>query len=372
MTLTTLQTTALYDWHVDHGGKMVDFAGWSMPIQYGSIVDEHLATRTAVTLFDVSHMGRLRFHGARAAEFLDGIVTRRVADLQLGQIKYGLITNENGGILDDVLVYRVADHRGDALLSMVVNASNRDKILGWLHARNPSQHGVEIEDVTVATCMIAVQGPASIGLIQSLVDVELDGLSYYRGCSCHFDGGPIICSRTGYTGEDGCELIVPAAQAPSIWETLMRSGANAGIRAAGLGARDTLRLEAAMPLYGHELGEDINPIQAGLEFAVNLKDRQFIGRKAILAAKSDPSLPRRIGLRLGEKRVPREGYSIWVGDQQIGRVTSGTYSPTLDCPIAMGYVPPAHAVTGSTLDVDIRGRRCAAKVVELPFYRRKL
>jgi aminomethyltransferase len=371
MTVATLQQTALHDWHVEHGGKMVDFAGWSMPIQYGSIVDEHVATRTAVTLFDVSHMGRLRFHGAAAAGFLDGMVTRRIADMQDGQIRYGLMTNHEGGILDDVLVYRLAEPGGTSHFSMVVNASNRGKILAWLHAQQPAHVGMTIEDLTTVTCMIAVQGPSSIKLVQPLLDCDLAGLAYYRGCYCRFDHIPITCSRTGYTGEDGCELVVPAAKARSIWETLMRGGAGLGIRAAGLGARDTLRLEAAMPLYGHELREDINPVQVGLDFAVNLKDHTFIGRTAIVAAKkNDASLSHRVGLRLEGKRVPREGYSIYAASEQIGVVTSGTYSPTLDYPIAMGYVPRRYAVPRTVLHVDLRGRRIPAMLVELPFYRR--
>lgn len=371
MTVATLHKTALYDWHVEHGARMVDFAGWWMPIQYGSIVEEHVATRTAATLFDVSHMGRLQFHGTRAAEFLDGIVTRRVADLREGQIKYGLITNQQGGILDDVLVYRLEDHHGHPVVSMVVNAGNREKILAWLHEQQPGRWGVDIEDRTSSTCMIAVQGPAAIRWLTPHLDVGLDNLPYYHGCNCHFDGQPITCSRTGYTGEDGCELIVAAADACAIWEALMASDAPRGVRAAGLGARDTLRLEAAMPLYGHELSERINPIQAGLDFAVNLKNRKFIGSDAILAAKSDPALTRRVGLRLEGKRVPREGYAICAGAQQVGTVTSGTFSPTLDYPIAMGYVAPRHAVSETSLEVDIRGRREPATVIELPFYRRK-
>jgi aminomethyltransferase len=371
MALPTLEKTALFSWHVDHGAKMVDFAGWSMPIQYGSIVDEHCATRRAVTLFDVSHMGRLRFHGDRAAEFLDRLVTRRVADLKDGQIKYGLVTNQQGGILDDVLVYRIADPTGNSVVSMVVNASNRQKILDWLQSHQPLQWGVRVEDLTTETCMIAVQGPAAIKLLSEHLDFEVGGLAYYRGRCCRFHGVAITCSRTGYTGEDGCELIVPSSEAVSIWESLFKSGRGKGMLAAGLAARDTLRLEAAMPLYGHELNENINPIEAGLEFAVNLKDREFIGRSALLAAINSPSGKRRIGLRLSDRRVPREGYAIYADDREVGVVTSGTFSPTLDCPIAMGYVPQQHAVEEKTLVVDIRGKQLPAEVVKLPFYKRQ-
>ncbi len=371
MTLTSLEKTALFNWHADHGAKMVDFAGWSMPIQYGSIVEEHRATRNAATLFDVSHMGRLKFHGDQSSKFLDGLVTRRVADLKDGQIKYGLVTNDHGGILDDVLVYRIAEHNGSSIVSMVVNASNREKILAWLEAHQPSQFGVEIEDLTTTTCMIAVQGPVAIQTVNEHVDSDVSALPYYRGMSCRFHDREITCSRTGYTGEDGCELIVASEQATFVWESLMKTGAAKGMQAAGLGARDTLRLEAAMPLYGHELNEETNPIEAGLEFAVNLKDREFVGRAALVAAMNDKPRKQRIGLQLDEKRVPREGYAIYANESEIGTVTSGTFSPTLDCPIAMGYVPRQHAVVGDTLQVDIRGKRLPARVVELPFYKRQ-
>lgn len=370
MTANSLTQTALHGWHVSAGAKMVDFAGWSMPIQYGSIVDEHVATRTAATLFDVSHMGRLRFDGDHAAAFLDKLVTRRVADMAVGQIKYGLMTNEAGGILDDVLVYRMQDVDNEPVVSMVVNASNRKKILEWIASHQPQASGINVVDQTHATCMIAVQGPQAISIANPLVDVDVDAIKYYRGTGCRFAGTAIFCSRTGYTGEDGCELIVPAAQAEDIWQQLMDAGEKKGIKAAGLAARDTLRLEAAMPLYGNELDETINPYQAGLGFAVNLKDREFVGRAAVLAAKKDPSQVVRIGLLMDGRRAAREGYSIYDDDHRVGTVTSGSFSPTLQRPIAMGYVNPAAAHAGQTLAVDLRGKRLPATVVPLPFYDR--
>jgi aminomethyltransferase len=370
MTTTSLQKTALYDWHVGAGATMVDFAGWSMPVHYGSIVHEHVATRTAAALFDVSHMGRLRFHGDRAAAFLDQLVTRRVANLTDGQIKYGLVTNESGGILDDVLVYRLRDAIGESVIFMVVNASNRKKILDWIARHGPETWGVHVVDQTRDTSMIAVQGPKAISIVNPSIDVDVDALKYYRGTGCRFGETAIFCSRTGYTGEDGCELIVPATEAEEIWQRLIDTGADQGICAAGLAARDTLRLEAGMPLYGHELNEDILPYQAGLGFAVNVKDRDFFGRAAILDAKNDVSQPRRVGLMMQGKRAAREGYAVYDGNHRVGTVTSGTFSPTLNRPIAMAYVRPDAVDVGRPLEVDVRGKRFPAVVVELPFYDR--
>ncbi len=340
-----------------------------MPVQYSSIVDEHQATRQAIGLFDISHMGRFRFDGERAASFLDHLVTRRVSDLSVGQIRYGLIVNEQGGILDDVLVYRLKD--GAATYhAMVVNAGNVTKIKTWIEQQLGDDDGVRFQDMTHLTAMIAVQGPAAIGLVNPLVNIDVAGLKYYHGTVCEFAGIPVTCSRTGYTGEDGCELVVPADAAETVWQTLMDAGQPHGLKAAGLGARDTLRLEAGMPLYGHELTEEIHPYQAGLTFAVNLKDRDFIGRDALVKAHQDKTHDRRVGLRLMGKRVPREQYPITDGQHRIGTVTSGTFSPTLQIPIAMGYVRPEHSEVGTEVCVDLRGRPEPAVVCQLPFYER--
>jgi len=363
---SALNRTPLYDWHVGHGGRMVDFAGWSMPVQYASIIAEHQATRTNVGLFDVSHMGRLRFDGPGAGEFLDRLVTRGVGDLKPGRIRYSLVTNESGGILDDVLVYHLRDAAGGSYYLMVVNASNRGKILEWVRPRLETARDVQLSDVTLDWAMIAVQGPKALAAAQPLVEAELDRLKYYQATETRIAGHGGIASRTGYTGEDGCELIVGSAAAAGIWQALVAAGAIA----AGLGARDTLRLEAAMPLYGHELTEEINPFQAGLAFAVDLEGRAFPGRDALAQAKDDPRLTRRIGLELEGKRPAREGNALLHDGQPIGRVTSGTVSPTLGRAIAMGYVEPQAAAPGTRLAVDVRGQMLDARVVELPFYRR--
>jgi len=362
----SLSRTPLHAWHSSHEGRLVEFAGWEMPVQYGSIADEHLATRSAAGLFDISHMGRLKFDGDRALPFLDRLVTRRVANMKAGQIRYALITNPQGGILDDVLVYRLQQADGTPRTMMVVNASNRGKIVAWLQQHLRAADALTIRDVTRATAMLAVQGPAAIELVAAMVDVDLPGMKYYTGTLARLGSVEIVLSRTGYTGEDGCELIVPAEAALEIWERILARGA----RPVGLAARDTLRLEAGMPLYGHELSEQIHPLQAGLQFAVQLERRDFVGRDALVVAQSDTTCRRRVGLQLRDRRVPRVHYAVLRDSQVVGEVTSGTFSPTLARPIAMAYVDPPAAVVGQVLQVDIRGRLAPAEVVGLPFYSR--
>lgn len=349
---------------------MVDFAGWSMPVQYGSIVEEHLATRRACGLFDVSHMGRLRLDGDGASAFLDRLLTRKVVGMGPGKIRYSLVCNESGGILDDVLVYHLQEHGGGLYHLLVVNASNREKIVSWIESHQRAWNDVRVRDQTTQTAMIAVQGPAALKIVEPLVGADLGGLGYYTGLETTICGHHGIASRTGYTGEDGCELIVPASSAAEVWEKVLAHGKDAGAVAAGLGARDTLRLEAAMPLYGHELTEAINPIQAGLNFAVNLEGRDFLGRSALVAAKLDKSLPVRVGLELSGRRVPREHYPVLSSSESVGQIASGTFSPTLQKPIAMAYVRPEYSAVGSAVGVDIRGTSEPATVVKLPFYTR--
>lgn len=347
---------------------MVDFAGWSMPVLYTSIVEEHLATRNQAGLFDISHMGRLRFDGPDAAVFLDRLLTRKVIGMAPGRIRYSLMTNDSGGILDDVLVYRLSETSQSGpdteFHLLVVNASNRDKIKSWISEQLQGAD-VRMSDLTTQTAMIAVQGPKALALAQPLTPVPLDSLAYYSGLSTRIGSASAIVSRTGYTGEDGVEIIVSGSEALGIWEGLIAAGG----RAVGLGARDTLRLEAGMPLYGHELNETRSPFDADLAFAVNLQGREFVGSEAL---KSLPlyELDRRIGLELSGRRVPRENYPVLLDGHQVGTVTSGTFSPTLQKPIAMAYVRPAASPIGSELQIDIRGSYEPAKVVALPFYSR--
>lgn len=376
-----LSHTPLFDWHVANGGRMVDFAGWAMPVQYTSIIQEHLAIRSSVGIADISHMGRLRFEGPGAAVFLAELLTRRVADMELGQIRYSLVTNDEGGILDDVLVGYYHNSHGQPFFLLVVNASNRAKIVKWIHAHLPRERaelpGREIiwNDVSRLWAMFAIQGPRSVELLQPLVDVDLQSMRYYRGAQSPIlhpaaqRQGAII-SRTGYTGEDGFELSVGATVAHDVWEVLMEMGKPLGIVPAGLGARDTLRLEAGMPLYGHELSEQIDPFQAGLGSACHLVGYDFPGRDALVRIQSEPRKLIRIGLAMSSKRAARQDCPVLAAGKPVGSVTSGSYSPTLDKSIAMAYVSPEYAKPGTELQIDIRGRLETAQVVELPFYRR--
>jgi aminomethyltransferase len=351
---------------------MVDFAGWSMPVQYGSIIAEHQATRAAIGLFDVSHMARFHFHGPGAERLLDRLVTRRVAGLPSGRICYALMTNEAGGILDDVLVYRLTDPAlGMPYFKLVVNASNRQKIWNWIKVHRAPKDDVDVVDVTEETAMIAVQGPLAGQLLRTFTPDDPTNLKYYGSGTTELLGASCLISRTGYTGEDGWELVLPAASALDVWQVLLHQGRDQGAVAAGLGCRDTLRLEAAMPLYGHELTEDVNPFQAGLRFAVELDDHEFVGRENLRRLKDDASLPQRVGWEVTGHRPAREGCQVLAEGRTIGRVTSGTTAPTLKRPIAMGYVEPAHAAPGAEMTIDIRGSGALARVVKLPFYRRQ-
>ncbi len=352
--------TPLYDRHVALGARMVDFAGWDMPIQYSTIIEEHTTVRTAAGLFDISHMGRLSFGGPNALDLIQHVYTNNAATMKDGQARYGLVCNEQGGIRDDVLVYKWPYG-----YAMVVNASNRVKIVDHLAAHKGNRQ-VDVHDQTTTTAMVAVQGPKAVAMVAGLTEADASRLPYYFATPTRYHGQACVVSRTGYTGEDGVELMVSAAQATQLWDELIARGA----RPCGLGARDTLRLEAAMPLYGHELGEEIDPFQAGLAWAVKMDKGDFVGRAALERRRQDKSLWVRVGLELAGKRLAREGAAITVGGQQVGRVCSGTFAPTLQKAIAMAYVAPEHAAGGTTLDIDIRGKAETARVVPLPFYKR--
>jgi len=350
--------------HEDHGAHFVDFAGWEMPIRYGSIKQEHLAVRESGGLFDVSHMGRVRFKGRQSRKFLERILTRKVSDMVEKQCRYAMICNEAGGVLDDVLIYRFAD---DWLA--VVNASNREKILTWIE-KHSEHFDASLEDQTQSHFMLAIQGPAAVEVVTKLFPEEIVSLRYYRSMTTEYAGSEALISRTGYTGEDGFEIIVPHEQATALWSELHNQGEQHNLQPAGLGCRDTLRLEAALPLYGHELNEQIDPYTAGLGFAVSLDTGPFIGKQALQRKQSDPKRPRRVGLLVEGRRIAREHAEIYVGANRIGVVTSGTFSPTLEQSIALAYIEPEYAHLGNNCEVDIRGKRQPAQVVKLPFYRR--
>jgi aminomethyltransferase len=364
----TLLQTPLTAWHEDHGGRLVEFGGWSMPVQYTTIVEEHQAVRQRAGLFDISHMGRLTVHGPEALGWLERATTNHVARLKENQIQYSLMANDDGGLIDDVLVYRLP-----VGFAMVCNASNRTPVLAQLERLRPaSDSETTLADRTLDTAMIAIQGPAALETLQPLFNAPLGPLKYY-----HVLLGRLLetinaaVSRTGYTGEDGFELMVPRDQAVRIWETLLESGRGRGVIPCGLGARDTLRFEAAMPLYGHELSESINPYAAGVGWAVKLDKGEFSGREALRQFKANPGQAR-VGLRLTGKRIARQGSKVLGDSGEVGTVTSGTFAPTLGQSLAMALVDPSAGSEGSLLAVDVRGHREAAQVVKLPFYQRPL
>jgi aminomethyltransferase len=361
----------LHSWHELHGGRMVDFAGWSMPVQYGSIIHEHHQTRKAIGVFDVSHMGRIFFMGSGVDLFLDQLTTRKVTGVDPGKIRYSLMTNENGGILDDILVYYLPGLPGEAPYHLlVVNASNREKIMCWLESHQSLAPDIQWLDRTLQTAMIAIQGPLANRAVSRISDIDPDSLPYYTGVTTMVLGNRAILSRTGYTGEDGCEIIVDAEVAESLWGKIIEMANEVNGGASGLAARDTLRLEAGMPLYGHELSEEINPAQTDLKFAINLKDRDFMGKSAILAAQKNSQLPVRVGLELNDRRPAREHCDVLFNGNKVGTVTSGTFAPTLQKSISMAYVRPEAAPVGTQVQIDIRGKLQDAKVVGLPFYKR--
>ncbi len=356
------QRTPLYDWHLAHGARMVDFGGWDMPVQYTTISEEHNAVRTAAGLFDVSHMGRLSFAGPDSLAVIQYVWTNDASTMKEGQVRYGLICNERGGVLDDVLVYRWPYG-----YTMVVNAGNREKIVAWL-AQHKGTQSVEVSDRTKDTVMAAVQGPKAMEIVRGLLETDPTQLAYYHAAPTRYRDKGCVVSRTGYTGEDGVEIIVPASIGAGLFDELTSRGA----RPCGLGARDTLRLEAAMPLYGHELTEEIDPLQAGLSWAVKSNKDEFLGRDALLRKQQDKTRPMRVGLELGGKRIAREGAVVFFSGppSPCGNVTSGTFAPTVQKAIAMAYVAPTCAAVGTALAVDVRGKPEPAQVVPLPFYRR--
>jgi len=365
----SLKQTPLHDWHREHGGRLVEFGGWSMPVQYTTITEEHRAVRERVGLFDISHMGRLTFDGPDVLDWIERVTTNQAARLAELQIQYSLLTNEQGGLIDDVLVYR----QPFAYL-VVCNASNRDHVRGQFGRRRESAQG-NFLDRTMDTAMIAVQGPRALETLEPLFNQPLQPVPYYHLTMGRLLGNlNAVVSRTGYTGEDGFELILGAQPAPEVWNALLESGRPHGIQPCGLGARDTLRLEAAMPLYGHELSESIDPFTAGVGWAVKLAKGDFTGREALVRLKDSRSKvsarPTRVGLELDGRRIARQGSRVFAGEHDAGQVTSGTFSPTLQVSLAMAIIESTVAAPGTPLTVDVRGHREPAHVVRLPFYNR--
>lgn len=362
-----MKRTPLYDAHVARGAKMVDFAGWEMPVHYTGVLDEYYAVRRQAGLFDVSHMGRINVRGRDALPFLQQVTTNDVAAIDVGRSQYSMVCNAEGGVKDDIFIYRT----GPEEFLLCVNASNREKIMTWLMEQHDKVSGKhDIQDCSEEVAQMALQGPTSKSILMELVDKEVEQLKP-RGCfQTKVGNDSWLISRTGYSGELGYELYGPSHGALEMWSILMRGAATYGIKPAGLGARDLLRLDMGYFLYGNDLTEETTPLEAGAEWIVSFTKGEFIGRAMMIRQKEEGLLRKFIAFELLEKAIPRQGMKIYSGEQEAGQVTSGNLSPILQKGIGLGYVLPAFAEMGASLLVEIRGRRVPASVVKLPFYKK--
>ncbi|HLI09300.1 MAG TPA: glycine cleavage system aminomethyltransferase GcvT [Ktedonobacteraceae bacterium] len=362
-----LKRTPLYEQHRALGGRMVEFGGWEMPVQYSSILEEHQAVRTNAGLFDVSHMGEFKVEGAGALPFLQYLVPNDVSKLAIGQALYTQLVLPDGGTIDDLLVY----HLDEGHYMLVVNAANIVKDFAWVQEQAQKFPDVAVFDQSQTTALLALQGPKAEAILQPFTDVDLSTIRYYHFAPGTVDGAHCIISRTGYTGEDGFELYCAPVMAAKLWNDLLEAGKEQGLKPAGLGARDTLRLEAAYCLYGHELDEQTNPLEANLGWTVKFNKGEFIGREALLKVKEKGPQKKLVGIEMTERGIPRGGYTIFSDGQSIGVLTSGAPGPTVGKNIGLGYVKPEYATVGQPIQIDIRGKRTAAKIAALPFYKRQ-
>lgn len=364
----TIKKTPLNSVHKKLGAKMIEFGGWEMPVQYKGIIAEHNATREKAGIFDVSHMGEILIYGDGALDELQYLVTNDVSRLKKGQILYTPMCNSSGGVVDDVLIY--CKKEGEVYL-LVVNAANTDKDFEWIK-ENIHQESVNVVNVSNETGQIALQGPLAEKILQKTTDYNLKTIKYFRFKEdIVIKGVKCVVSRTGYTGEDGFEIYIPWVQTELIWNLLLEIGKDKGLEPCGLGARDTLRLEACLPLYGHELRENLTPIAAGLTRFVKLDKGDFLGKDAIEAELSKGPEYKLVAFKMLERGIPRSGYKI-VKDDEVGFVTSGSYSPTLRENVGLGYVKTEAAKTGEEIHILIRNKKVKAKIVEKPFYNREV
>ncbi|MBK9438941.1 MAG: glycine cleavage system aminomethyltransferase GcvT [Chloracidobacterium sp.] len=369
MTAEALKKTPLNDVHRTLGGRMVDFGGWDMPVQYtAGVIEEHMATRTHSGLFDVSHMGEIWVEGPDAISFVNGLTTNDVLNLVDGQAHYSAMTNDEGGIVDDLLVYRFSQEK----LLLVVNAGTTEKDWAWITSHKKDER-VELLNASAEYCQIAVQGPDATAIVQKLTETDLSAIKYYHFTTGRVDGVDSIISRTGYTGEDGFEVYAAADAAIQLWNKILETGkygTDGGIIPCGLAARNTLRLESAMSLYGHELGDDISPLEAGLGWITKFQKGPFTGSE-ILAKQKEVGVTRKIaGFEMTEPGIARDGFDIYLDGEKIGVVTSGSPAPFLKKNIGLAFLPPQFAIVGQEIKIDVRGRQIAAKVVSTPFYKR--
>ncbi len=363
-----MKKTPLYERHLSLGASMTEFGGWAMPVQYTSIIEEHRNTRTLAGLFDVCHMGEIEIKGPQALELLQWVMSRNLANQQVGEMKLSAITNEKGGIIDDVTVYR----RGEEHYMVVTNAATREGDLEWIlrARRERGLEGAAVTDRSDAVGKVDIQGPLAQKILAEIVEGDLEALRFYHAIDTRVAGMPALVSRSGYTGEDGFEVYTEAARVGEIWDLLMSIGDPHGLKPAGLGARDTLRLEAGMMLYGNEMCQAVTPFEVVYGWITDL-DKEFIGRDALRKQKEAGVRKKLVGFEIIGRGIARHGYPVLSGTEKIGDVTSGTFSPTLGKAIGLAFVPVRFAGPGTELEVEIRGQRAKAVVVPLPFYRRR-
>jgi glycine cleavage system T protein (aminomethyltransferase) len=359
-----LKKTPLYEVHKSLGARIVDFAGWEMPVQYSGVIEEHLAVRSACGLFDVSHMGEIEVSGDGAFDFVQSIMTNDIERVEDGQCQYTLLCYPDGGVVDDTIVYR---YNKDRYL-FCVNASNASKVFDWMKKQADSD--TIVENLSDSYAQIALQGPRSVEVLRGLLDTDPGEIKHFHFYLGLIGDAEALVSRTGYTGEDGFEIYLEPSDAIGVWQALMEAGSKHGIRPIGLGARDTLRLEMGYPLYGHELSEKITPLEAGLTKYVRLDDRDFIGEEALKKQAEQGVKRTLVGFQLKDPGIPRADYEIHSGGKKIGVVSSGTSSPSLKAGVGMGFVEPAFKAQGTEIDIMIRDRGAKAVVVKLPFYKK--
>jgi aminomethyltransferase len=356
--------TPLYDTHRALGARLIEFGGWEMPVQYTGILAEHRAVRTHAGLFDLSHMGEIEIAGPRALEVCQELLVTDVARVQPWQAQYSVLCYPNGGCVDDVIVYQVETDR----YLLCVNAANIEKDWNWISEHD--QGRARLSNRSDDYALIALQGPSSAEILQPLVSRDLSLIHRYWSAPGEVAGRRALIARTGYTGEDGFELFVAASDSLSVWSACMEVGQQFGLAPVGLGARDTLRLEAGMLLYGNDLDAETSPLEAGLARLVRFDKERFIGREALRRQHTEGLRKQLVGLKMEAAGIPRHGYALWAGADRVGMVTSGTQSPTLGVGIGLGYAPPMHAAVNTMLEVEIRNRRAPARVVKPPFYRK--
>lgn len=355
--------TELYARHSALRGRIIEFAGWLLPVQYPTgPIEEHHTVRKAAGLFDIDHMAQLVVKGPEALPYLQHVATMDVARMEMGEAHYSLVCYEDGGIVDDIFIYRMPDR-----YFIAINASNAEKDTSWFRYQL-GRFRATVENVSDETYMLALQGPKAEAVLQQLTQAKLSKLPFHRAIDDQVAGVPTLIGRTGYTGEDGFELFFPRQQAGLLWDRIMEVGTPLGLKPIGLAARDSLRFEAKMPLYGQEIAADLNPLQAGLGWAVAFGKGEFVGRNALLKIKLEGPRSRLVGLEMVDRGVPRHGYAVALDGKAVGEVTTGMFAPTLGRYLALAYVPAARAVLGTEFQVLIRGEAKTAKVVETPFY----